>query len=253
MKSLKSNTPLENLIKRVADILYNCNFPEEYDFVYDSILESKERRQGTNPMHRDYIEIVQRRRLQLGVTPLGSNGKPTDLSSNEKALQWAIEHFEELEPLFEKELAQVLFEIDPANTCCKENGCEDEYALLAKRIRSEMQINNSSIRDVLNDSFGDQVIDEVTMTEVDQKIINVLALRFAEIIDFRIKKNLSPNAKSTDMILAEMEKLRSIRPSTINGARGASIYYKDLHDELDRRSYTGKRPSRQYTHPSMKG
>lgn len=250
---MKYNTWVENLIKCVADILYNCNFPEEYDFVYDSILESKERRQGKNPMHRDYNEIVNRRRLELGVSPLGKNGKPTDLSSEEKALEWAIEHFEELQPLLENELSQVLYEIDPANTCCKENGCKDEYVLVARRMLSEMQSNSSATQDVFRDSFGKQVIDEVTMTEFDQKIINTLALRFAEIIDFRIKKNLSPNAKSTDMILAEMEKLRSIRPSTINGARGASIYYKDLHDELDRRSYTGKRPSRQYTHPSMKG
>lgn len=56
---------------------------------------------------------------------------------------------------------------------------------------------------------------------------------------------------SIEGIIAKMNTLISTKPSTVNGARGASILYQKLHEELDRRAYDGERPSRQFSHPSM--
>lgn len=52
-------------------------------------------------------------------------------------------------------------------------------------------------------------------------------------------------------IISEMELLNSTKPQTINGARGASIRYKMLSDELDNRSYQGVRPPKIFSPPSI--
>jgi hypothetical protein len=58
-------------------------FPEEYDFMMDSISDAKDRRRGENPMSSEYTAKVNARRKELGVSPLGPNGMPTDKSSEE--------------------------------------------------------------------------------------------------------------------------------------------------------------------------
>lgn len=58
---------------------------------------------------------------------------------------------------------------------------------------------------------------------------------------------------STDEILNKMHLLITTQPQTINGARGASILYRLLHEELDSRNYTAERPPRQFNPPSMHG
>lgn len=52
---------------------------------------------------------------------------------------------------------------------------------------------------------------------------------------------------STEEIINKINQLRNSRPGTINGIRGASMLYELLHRELDRRRFTGGRPSRIYT------
>lgn len=44
-------------------------FPEEYDYVYDSVVEAKERAKGVNPMSQAYIDEVNDRRVSMGVKP----------------------------------------------------------------------------------------------------------------------------------------------------------------------------------------
>lgn len=36
------------------------------------------------------------------------------------------------------QISQALFEVDPMNTCCKENGCFDEYDGIAEAIRARL-------------------------------------------------------------------------------------------------------------------
>lgn len=49
--------------------LHTQLFPEEYDFMYDSSLDAKERAQGINPMSQDYINRVNARRATIGIAP----------------------------------------------------------------------------------------------------------------------------------------------------------------------------------------
>lgn len=56
-------------------------FPEEYDHMMDSISDANDRRRGINSMSAEYTAKVNARRSDLGVTPLGENGMPTDNSS----------------------------------------------------------------------------------------------------------------------------------------------------------------------------
>ena len=77
---------IENLTKQIHAEL----FPEEYDFMMDSIADAGDRRRGKNPMSSDYTEKVNARRTTFGVPPLGPNGLPTDNSSWEVARTEAI-------------------------------------------------------------------------------------------------------------------------------------------------------------------
>jgi hypothetical protein len=44
-------------------------FPEEYDHMYDSVSEAKDRQRGKNPMNTEYVEKTNTLRAQLGFTP----------------------------------------------------------------------------------------------------------------------------------------------------------------------------------------
>jgi len=52
-----------------ATELHAALFPEEYDCVYDSISEAKDRRRGISPMSAEYIAKTNARRKLLGFAP----------------------------------------------------------------------------------------------------------------------------------------------------------------------------------------
>jgi hypothetical protein len=56
-------------------------FPEEYDFMFDSILDAKERAKGINPMNSRYQEEVNKKRKLFGVPALSVAGNPVDDST----------------------------------------------------------------------------------------------------------------------------------------------------------------------------
>ena len=56
-------------------------FSEEYDKIYDSILDAKERAKGINPMSKEYQLKVAKKRKKLGVSQLSSSGDSVDDSS----------------------------------------------------------------------------------------------------------------------------------------------------------------------------
>lgn len=65
-------------IKELQRALFN----EETDFMLDSGVDSKERFMGINPMSREYIDRVNRKREVFGVSPLSSDGFAIDKSSD---------------------------------------------------------------------------------------------------------------------------------------------------------------------------
>lgn len=77
LEEFERNRRIESLVKQIHHEL----FPEEYDFMMDSIADAKDRRRGVNPMRAEYTARVNARREELGVSPLGDNGMPTDKSS----------------------------------------------------------------------------------------------------------------------------------------------------------------------------
>ena len=63
--------------KALADLTRKIHaewFPEEYDFMMDSISDANGRKRGINPMSQDYIDRTNSRRETFGVEPLSENG-----------------------------------------------------------------------------------------------------------------------------------------------------------------------------------
>lgn len=44
-------------------------FPEEYNYIYDSVADAKDRSKGINPMSKAYIDKTNERRFNMGVKP----------------------------------------------------------------------------------------------------------------------------------------------------------------------------------------
>lgn len=58
-------------------------FSEEYDFIYDSNVDSIRRARGENPMSGEYIKRMNDKRVKLGFLPLSEDGYAID-SENTK-------------------------------------------------------------------------------------------------------------------------------------------------------------------------
>ena len=65
-----------NKIKKLAHKIHIEKYPEEYDFMYDSISDSNDREMGINPMSQEYIDRIKEKRAALGVSPLSESGLP---------------------------------------------------------------------------------------------------------------------------------------------------------------------------------
>ncbi|MCH8493582.1 MAG: hypothetical protein LAT53_10150 [Idiomarina sp.] len=116
MKPRDPRSPIEKLAARI----HLNEFPEEYDYTFDSIADAKARRAGNNPMAQTYIDEVNQQRSLRGISPLADNGKPTDKSSHTWALNKAKNEFTVL-------LDHALYHNDPMGTCCVQNYSIGEY------------------------------------------------------------------------------------------------------------------------------
>jgi hypothetical protein len=72
-KSFK-NLNREPLAEQINSVL----FPEEYDFMLDSIYDPKGGRRRINPMSADYAAKVNARRKELEVSLVGDHEMPTN-------------------------------------------------------------------------------------------------------------------------------------------------------------------------------
>jgi len=71
------NAPLNDLHSEL--------FPEEYDFIYDSIADKRDRNSGINPMSQEYQDRVNKRRLEMGVAPFELS---EELEQNDLISSW---------------------------------------------------------------------------------------------------------------------------------------------------------------------
>ncbi len=76
-------------IEKLAKSIHIEKFPEEYDFMYDSCLETSERKKGINPMNQEYIEKIKLKRTNLGVSQLDDSGMSVSMDSFDLCLSEA--------------------------------------------------------------------------------------------------------------------------------------------------------------------
>lgn len=68
---------LQEQYESLVHKLHTLIFPEEYDFMYDSIEEAEDRKKGNNPMRETYIKRINEKRKRLGVLSLNNDGMPS--------------------------------------------------------------------------------------------------------------------------------------------------------------------------------
>lgn len=88
INQLKHNEAIEAKINQLARSIHIERFPEEYDFMFDSVADANSRKRGVNPMSNDYIAKIATKRQEQNVSPLSSSGQP--LSSD----TWKIAYME---------------------------------------------------------------------------------------------------------------------------------------------------------------
>jgi hypothetical protein len=66
----------DNKISELARKIHVEKFPEEYDFMYDDGVDANERAKGRNPMRKEYIDKINKKRAAMGVSPLSESGMP---------------------------------------------------------------------------------------------------------------------------------------------------------------------------------
>ena len=76
-------------------------FPEEYDHMYDSASEAKDRKRGISPMNVEYLEKTNARQAQLGFTPFNDGSD----AYNDGTYSWVMEKLRQGE---EAELREII-------------------------------------------------------------------------------------------------------------------------------------------------
>ncbi|RUO71655.1 hypothetical protein [Idiomarina ramblicola] len=170
------------LLPRVKGNVHSRYFPEEYDYIYDSSVEAKNRKRGINPMSQEYTDKVNEKRAQLGVSPLGPDGQAQDGSSDTFASKVAEEQMDKANEQLTRYLSEALYELDPANTYCKENSCFDEYELIAQSTIATEQNGKPfsvAIREKMINSFGRETFDHKTINTMSDTLIKSMAVKIA--------------------------------------------------------------------------
>jgi len=81
--------------------LHTALFPEEYDHMYDSVSEAKDRQRGKNPMSAEYVEKTNTLRAQVGFTPFSVGPD----AYNDDTYSWVMEKLRQGE---EAELREII-------------------------------------------------------------------------------------------------------------------------------------------------
>lgn len=229
------------LLKELSNVLQAAHFSEEYDFYYDSIRDAKERRRGRNPMSDEYTNRMNQKRKALGVSPLGQNGLPVDSSSNRKANEWAEKILIENNRYLNDELSSALFEVDPANTCCKENGCRDEYDKIASRITIKRdRAFEDALANAFSSSFGNDKFKADSFEKYQRGIINRMARNFSKA--FRSHQDFVICLKSmrTEDIAEEVEEIKKSKSPCVLAGSGSSKCFEMMQKELELRDLPSK-------------
>lgn len=258
----------KEVVEALAERLHAKCFSEEYDEYYDSSSESKNRRRGINPMAREYIDKMDTKRRELGISKLSLGGKPEDNKSKELARQWAVDLVSAHQCNLSQDLSLALFNEDPAGTMCKENDCDDEYDYIAASIIAD-PLHSGSFKDSLktalehafgNDLFIDPRINDESLSigerkrlanidkasELAKQLVRRVVTHYFELFEEESQRVKDPKVQEA---LEEMKRIQSTRPNSRMGLWGADSRLKVLNNRLDSLHYLGVRPLRRYSPP----
>lgn len=87
---------LDAQIKKLTSLLHGRLFPEEYDFMSDSISDAKDRERGINPMSEDNVRKVDDKRRVLGFSALTAAGNITENDTLEFCMKVAKGSFDDI-------------------------------------------------------------------------------------------------------------------------------------------------------------
>src|SRR5690554_2729466 len=76
-----------------------------------------------------------------------------------------------------EDIYAALYDIDPMETCCKENDCDDEYMLIAARALKQAQQGiamEAALYQALCDSFGDDMVNGEHIEDVIAVLVGML-------------------------------------------------------------------------------
>lgn len=86
VQQLDQEEAIEADVMELARKIHFDRFPEEWDFILDDNVDYTNRRNGMNPMSDEYIQNTNKKRTEVGLTPLSDAGTPIDDFS------WEIAH-----------------------------------------------------------------------------------------------------------------------------------------------------------------
>lgn len=72
--TLNLKDEIKGKIEKLARSIHAEKFPEEYDYMYDSFADLKDRQKGINPMSQEYIDKIRKKRSEIGVAQLDEDG-----------------------------------------------------------------------------------------------------------------------------------------------------------------------------------
>ena len=131
---------IENaLIEALARKMHVARFAEEYDYMYDSTSDARERQRGVNPMSQEYMAKIKEKRQQQGVSPLAENGLALTQETNELCLQEAKGLIDSLRTRIDEIL---FYKWDPIRIS-NANWPRDEYSSYVPEVL-QLAINSSS-------------------------------------------------------------------------------------------------------------
>ena len=127
-------------------------FPEEYDYMYDSNADAKDRDRGINPMRSEYVDRVRKRRKNLGIPELSANGIAANSDTEalcRRQVQWEA-HPEDSSitcTLDAPQIASILHEIDPLGILGigdrNAEGVGHGYERVAREVRTRLDAGDS--------------------------------------------------------------------------------------------------------------
>lgn len=130
VKVLDAREAVEGFIEKRARSIHAERFPEEYDFLADSVADASERGRGVNPMSAEYIAQTNKRREERSVKSLTASGYAASDDSLLLCRTEALREFDNVRTRIDEIL---FYKWDPIRLS-NSNTARDEYTMYVEGI-----------------------------------------------------------------------------------------------------------------------